>query len=98
HRTLHSFPTRRSSDLKGFTYIYRYFFFLPSVIWCKHKYWTIPPNRCMVPRPQGISMNHLSFNNVTLCLYWTPHLWTFNILVWWRSEEHTSELQSRENL
>src|SRR5690606_40702044 len=64
HRDLHSFPTRRSSDL-------------PTVI---------------TRSPSGVSNQGTASARVQVLIVWAPadqHL---------RSEEHTSELQSRENL
>src|SRR5690606_39442571 len=85
-RTLHSFPTRRSSDLPG----------------CTH--WSARPSPCLpaarrtspapqsprhrwAPRPPGASLT------CRRCTRTVPGQYK-NC----RSEEHTSELQSRENL
>src|SRR5690606_42147714 len=74
HRDLHSFPTRRSSDLGGSKYIASRLTAIQAVT---HFSGRSPPE--ILPRP--------------------PLTWPGRpVLRQQRSEEHTSELQSRENL
>src|SRR5207249_10822880 len=71
HRDLHSFPTRRSSDLSGVVwYGIRWTYFVPE----KGGYSALPPNSWRLVLTQASSPEGL------------------------RSEEHTSELQSRFDL
>src|SRR5690606_41732484 len=82
HRDLHSFPTRRSSDL--------------------------PPHRapdragrdaCMPQRPADCSQPHPRTRQPAWLAPRTPELRQHRLRTQLlRSEEHTSELQSRENL
>src|SRR5690606_41884527 len=69
HRDLHSFPTRRSSDL----------------CWSSHSRLAPIRTHCTASRPIP-RRGRTGSGRCTGCL------------TNWRSEEHTSELQSRENL
>src|SRR5690606_40862496 len=89
-RDLHSFPTRRSSDLESQQREMNTFFILNA------HWWILVMDRVS---HQGISLlyKHVdmdvdSFSFFTLQLVNTPQYELY------RSEEHTSELQSRENL
>src|SRR5690606_42165652 len=84
HQDLHSFPTRRSSDLKP---VCNY----PKQVFQN----SFRPNPCNWKKsfyPQQIIL--WFYPNYQLILP-QQFLWIFLVL---RSEEHTSELQSRENL
>src|SRR5690606_41993462 len=73
HRDLHSFPTRRSSDLSAALFL--------------------------------LAAVYIAVRDIALVKGFWPDLFLlkFNVIIAWhalalRSEEHTSELQSRENL
>src|SRR5690606_41736889 len=83
-RALHSFPTRRSSDLKG-----RYPLANPSSP--RPSFILVYQSQLSI-RGQGASMPLATRLESSKRCYW---LWQTS---GWRSEEHTSELQSRENL
>src|SRR5690606_42015580 len=75
HRDLHSFPTRRSSDLSGVECTY--------AVSCRakphiHTYIHVTPSRMVYAYIRVV----------------TTRMYAYTM----RSEEHTSELQSRENL
>src|SRR5699024_12091744 len=79
HRSIHSFPTRRSSDLIA-----------PTCFECEQKY--------------GKSLEYLLARHKDRKLVGGPHMYSVGgvTYVYWirkdRSEEHTSELQSRFDL
>src|SRR5690606_41568021 len=73
HRDLHSFPTRRSSDLLELTGLN----------------WFVPLAKIAGGEPAGFQFQQL-VKMIGLPLV--------AMLIFLRSEEHTSELQSRENL
>src|SRR5690606_41760953 len=76
HRDLHSFPTRRSSDLKSVMDL-----ILPLIL---------SPLLNLVPNSSHGFMVH--------CLIPREIRRRSSSMSYFRSEEHTSELQSRENL
>src|SRR5690606_41031061 len=97
-RTPHSFPTRRSSDLRH----------------CRRPYTTsdlsCPETDCHAPDTflqialghKGLSLDrpHNSIDYKypgAYCPYSIPYQTSRIYCLSWRSEEHTSELQSREN-
>src|SRR5690606_41757640 len=83
HRELHSFPTRRSSDLGN-----------DDVEAAAEL-----GRRALGGAAHGLSVAHIGHDRQrthALCPYQANSL--FEILAARRSEEHTSELQSRENL
>src|SRR5690349_24242684 len=73
HRVLHSFPTRRSSDLSPRRGPRATMRAAPSGRACASRSSTTATRRCPTERPGGSASRH-------------------------RSEEHTSELQSRRDL
>src|SRR5690606_41705506 len=85
HRALHSFPTRRSSDLT-------------------HTFRCPVTTRTLTIILTGNNNQRLFTVHVDLNRFPHPHYFTFRFhtrfrtLLDRRSEEHTSELQSRENL
>src|SRR5690606_40682321 len=84
HRDLHSFPTRRSSDLESNKWRYNG----PN-----DQYWDYP---VVQGNQQAMHFAYL-FN--WLDKPWATQKWSRSIGErYYRSEEHTSELQSRENL
>src|SRR5690606_40902012 len=86
HPYLHSFPTRRSSDLM----IEAAFIVNTGEL------------RGAPVVPYGTDANyyvrHLTANNLNQLISQQNNYLGSNITRWKRSEEHTSELQSRENL
>src|SRR5690606_41313666 len=95
HPHLHAFPTRRSSDLSFVVFIF-------------HSFQPIVPQLFLCLR---FVETKLALNcPLKSCLLRAPYQWRFQDSpshfwgrAWWsvllaRSEEHTSELQSRENL
>src|SRR5690606_41629127 len=92
YRDLHSFPTRRSSDLLGF---------MPAGIRaCGYQARSIPPihpyfgNTCALSSGAAGSLRARSSTGCCALVL----LWSSGSYFCFRSEEHTSELQSRENL
>src|SRR5690606_40674004 len=90
HQDLHSFPTRRSSDLT-------------PVIIGRQTETTIVENPNNIFFDKSIVNEGKSSSDVWLCgdIPFAMKLVAANadiIETWLRSEEHTSELQSRENL
>src|SRR5690606_39427620 len=88
HSYLHSFPTRRSSDLR-----ISYLFSTNTFIFCfgnRNSY--LPFIEIALSKP-GLYFKNSSIV-ISKCFVITPAL----NLPLIRSEEHTSELQSRENL
>src|SRR5690606_39883188 len=84
-RDLHSFPTRRSSDLSGASALLS-FFGMKNACWLSASHW------------QG---NISSRVFILLRWPWREYVSSIGALPSFlilRSEEHTSELQSRENL
>src|SRR5690606_40722171 len=87
HTDLHSFPTRRSSDLT------------PQIHYYQTRFQNILCSRFLHgSHPQDLRKNSLL---ILLHQQFFP-LAIYTIILWehlfFRSEEHTSELQSRENL
>src|SRR5690606_40397849 len=96
HRDLHSFPTRRSSDLIIFTFL----IFSGLILWLPKKLRAWKQGFKIKLSANWKRINHdlhntLGFYSFILLLVMslTGLCWSFE-----RSEEHTSELQSRENL
>src|SRR5690606_39361360 len=93
HSYLHSFPTRRSSDLKiAFQSFSEITFALPK----KNIFSGLLRNRA------STSFSSLSLI-LLICLFYRFPVKTImgtkmSVFAGYRSEEHTSELQSRENL
>src|SRR5690606_41732444 len=86
HPPLHPFPTRRSSDL------------LPTFLSCKYNSVLMPPARSSAASLVA-SSRVSSPNTVTSACTTVPPMPTgYRSRMSIRSEEHTSELQSRENL
>src|SRR5206468_11997862 len=84
HRSLHSFPTRRSSDLIGTS--------KPLSFWC-HTSW---PSRSGSRSDFCIAENHAGAPPMSRTTLQTlSGDWRSEIVLVARSEEHTSELQSR---
>src|SRR5690606_41048492 len=91
---LHSFPTRRSSDLQNISVVST----LKSdskIYWIERSYFTSflsvhEANNEIIMKPERIRL----IENVV----YEAQLKTIEGEVYLRSEEHTSELQSRENL
>src|SRR5206468_12382788 len=91
HQNLHSFPTRRSSDL---TCEYR-LGYLWSRVYCASKAWIENWQRChrrACGKPMGKLVDHM----YSLWYYLNEREEPPTLGV--RSEEHTSELQSRSDL
>src|SRR5690606_42145446 len=87
HRCLHSFPTRRSSDLEVAPRQRR---------WRRQSWWCGTSDRACEPWPQsepGVA-EHQPRRRTRA--HWSPRPPLGYPLL--RSEEHTCELQSRENL
>src|SRR5690606_41832975 len=91
HRNLHSFPTRRSSDLEEIKKQYKFISNCRSInsktsveIQQAHSF----NNIGNIHYDKGDYETSLSYHQKALALYKR----------YYRSEEHTSELQSRENL
>src|SRR5690606_41940525 len=96
HRHLHSFPTRRSSDLKDYSYFSTSATFGPiSILAGRHK----------MDDGNPVHLDLSYAYNDRLCFTISKFVANSNniehdanFVVSYRSEEHTSELQSRENL
>src|SRR5207302_10576591 len=83
HRDLHSFPTRRSSDLEDIRHGKRFQFDFVGAAICLHE--------TVANHSEG---GHLR----AFILIERSAVTPYNLTWLRRSEEHTSELQSRENL
>src|SRR5690606_39625116 len=82
HRNLHSFPTRRSSDLAIIETLYK-------------RQYIKKDKKKIIPTQVGIDLIGV-IQNPTLTSVELTGQWEKKLRQ--RSEEHTSELQSRENL
>src|SRR5690606_40356330 len=97
HRHLHSFPTRRSSDLENSTP--QSLVSVLSILSVEWRTWATCSNRRWSPVARTRSDGARSCGTSTArtrffrCKRWGGRRATAR-----RSEEHTSELQSRENL
>src|SRR5690606_40528351 len=94
HRNLNPFPTRRSSDLENYSTIKTIRILFYPNNWIKRllikKIFLLI---CFLLAVIIAKKPHLKLflSSMNLILNW-------NNSIYWRSEEHTSELQSRENL
>src|SRR5690606_41784122 len=95
HRALHSFPTRRSSDLFAFL----------KAEWPEVHEATVRAESLATSDPRGACF--YARRAVELAVQWMykhdgelhlPYSDNLSALIHERSEEHTSELQSRENI
>src|SRR5205085_10453967 len=88
HPPLHSFPTRRSSDLKGF----------PSFTTAAHE--LVVPRSIPMIGPVGFEGFEFGSSSIssTGCRAWGGGAPRASVGRGSRSEEHTSELQSQSNL
>src|SRR5690606_41098869 len=97
HRHLHSFPTRRSSDLSGSDSV--------SIMQSVFKGKDLRQQKTHTLHFGLIMDGEAILDEVVVSLYLAPKSYTKENVVEischgsdYRSEEHTSELQSRENL
>src|SRR5690606_41751324 len=95
HRDLHSFPTRRSSDLTG---IYEGSLGNTAVTWEKSRKFDVGLDLNLFDDKMSLTVDY--FNDYRFDQLYFPGSVPSIIGVGFarRSEEHTSELQSRENL
>src|SRR5690606_41735629 len=91
HLVLHSFPTRRSSDL----WLIEVFAAISIIYLAFHIFWAMNYHRLPLHESLGLEADYSTEQllSVTQML-----IEKSNALHGQRSEEHTSELQSRENI
>src|SRR5690606_42018057 len=96
HRALHSFPTRRSSDLAVLLVALVAFFVFREQV--KRRLWVaigcVLVGLALVAQIWASELNPLG----VLFAFLAATMLTIYFVIGERSEEHTSELQSRENL
>src|SRR5690606_39696867 len=98
HRSLHSFPTRRSSDLPSIL-MWRKIRNTPSYLtWASSQSLNWPTFRDLSTITTWLWQKKTSIRNWKLSSVGVDITNTSNLILRTRSEEHTSELQSRENL
>src|SRR5207302_11218819 len=91
HRALHSFPTRRSSDLWCFALFVQVGRGTPNP--------TMPPTALVTVGPYRWTRNPIALSHAAALFGLSLLLGSVSaVAIVVRSEEHTSELQSRENL